>query len=184
MSNPFLDLRESLGWSQNECAKYIGVDVRAVSRLECGLYTNPLPAVVDYWVNNVGLSLTIPELLTGYEDFVFTTRRANARAFGPLHVNLTSGTHPFRVLRNYRGLTETVKLMCVPLDTVQFWEKKWRTQKSVPKSVLLALNQMGYTQTELAKFQEAYVAWRKIHLNDVVLKQPSRKPRPTHVRAS
>lgn len=168
-------LRENEGWSQNECAKYIGVDVRAIARLEYGLYTSPLPSCVDYWVNRG--KTTVPELLTQYEDFVYNHRKDSHRAFGNLHVSLSDRTHPFRVLRAYRGLSETVKLMCVPLDTVQYWEKKWRNQKSVPKSILLALNQMGYSQLELAKFSEAYKAWRKIHLKD--MKTVQARPRKT-----
>lgn len=164
--NPFLELRESRGWSQNECARIIGVDVRAIARLEHGLFTSPLPTVVNYWTNHSNQSL--PELLTAYEDFVFNTRVSNHRVFGPLYVDLTDGVHPFRVLRTKRhyGLTETVRLMCIPLDTLQYWEKKWRLQKSVPKVVLLSLNQMGYSQTELTKFSDDYVSWRGIHLKD------------------
>lgn len=173
ISNPFLELREKRGFSQNECAAKIGVDVRAIARLEHGLYTSPLPTAVNYWIN-LG-AITTPELLTAYEEFVYETRRANHRHFGHLHVNLSSSTHPFRVLRSPYTLTQAVKLMCVPLDTLQYWEKKWRTQHGVPKSILLALNQMGYTQQELAKFQFIYKEWRQLHLQDAKPKQPRRR---------
>jgi DNA-binding XRE family transcriptional regulator len=174
--NPFQRLRESQNWSQSECAKHIGINVRAIARLECGLYTNPLPSAVDYWTTNRGL-ITIPELLTEYEDFVFNSRQSNHRLFGTLHVNLSSGVHPWRNIRARLNpdpaatLSGCAKAMCIPLDTLQFWEKKWRTQKSVPKVLLLALNQMGYTQVELDKFKEIYKSWREIHLDDA-------KPKP------
>lgn len=177
--NPFQLLRTQKGWSQNECAKFIGVDVRAIARLEHGLYTAPLPSAVSFWVN-LG-AINVPELLTAYEDFVYATRRDNYRHFGNLHINLSDGVHPWRNIRASKNplpsasLTGCAKVMCVPLDTLQFWEKKWRTQKTVPKSILLALNQMGYTQIELAKFSEAYVAWRNIHLADAKPIQPRRK---------
>ena len=175
--NPFLQLREKNNWSQSECARIIGVDVRAVARLESGLFTSPLPVCVDYWVNHS--ANTLPEILTAYEDFVILTRKNNARVYGTLHVNLSSSTHPFRVLRASHNppltLTQAVKLMCVPLDTVQYWEKKWRTQHGIPKSILLALNQMGYTQQELAKFQFIYKEWRQLHLQDAKPKQPRRR---------
>ena len=183
ISNPFLELREKRGWSQNECARIIGVDVRAIARLEHGLYTSPLPSAVNYWHQNSTQS--IPEILSAYEDFVYATRRANHRHFNHLHVDISSGIHPWRVIRSNSffdattthrlSLTECARLMCVPLDTLQYWEKKWRTQHSVPKSILLALNQMGYTQVELTKFQEVYQAWREIHLKDPKPKQPRRR---------
>lgn len=179
VGNPFEHLRVSRGWSQNECAAKIGVDVRAIARLEHGLYTAPLPSAVSYWVN-LG-AINVPELLTAYEDFVYATRRDNYRHFGNLHVNLSDGVHPWRNIRASKNplpsasLTGCAKVMCVPLDTLQFWEKKWRTQKTVPKSILLALNQMGYTQIELAKFSEVYVAWRNIHLADAKPTQPRRR---------
>lgn len=169
--NPFLRLRESQDWSQSECAKRIGINVRAIARLECGLYTSPLPSAVDYWTLNRGL-ISIPELLTEYEDFVFNQRQSNHRLFNTLHVNLSSGVHPWRNIRARLNphaastLMGCAKAMCVPLDTLQYWEKKWRTQKTIPKSILLALNQMGYSQVELTKFQEVYKSWRELHLND------------------
>lgn len=177
ISNPFLELREKRGWSQSECAKLIGVDVRAIDRLEYGLYTSPLPSVLNYWFQASDRSL--PEILSAYEEFVYETRRTNHRYFGNLHINISSGVHPWRVIRASSNLTLTQasKLMCVPLDTMQYWEKKWRVQKIVPKSILLALNQMGYTQNELNKFQEIYASWREIHLADAKPTQPRRKIR-------
>lgn len=162
--NPFFALRTGANLTLGSLSEYTGIDVRALRRCEKGLYTNPLPRLIDYWVN-LGKA-TEGQLLSDYEDFQFNTRRSNLLLFGPeLHFSLSSNIHPLRQLRAGAGLglTECCESLCVPLDTVQWWEKKWRHQKSVPKGLMLAINQAGYTQNQVREFSNGYHAWRDKH---------------------
>jgi transcriptional regulator with XRE-family HTH domain len=159
--NPFKSLRLKEGATLGEVATYARIDIRAVSRSEHGLYSRPLPALVDYWVNKGVISEGI--LVTEYEDYQIAHRRRNHRCFGnDLSFDLSNRIHPLRQLRAKPGyqLLEFCKALCLPLDTIQYFEKKWRVQISVPKGLLLALNQCGYSRLELKEFQDSYAHWR------------------------
>lgn len=159
--NPFRSLRLAADLTLGELAAYSRVDIRALTRSEYGLYTNPLPALVDYWVRRGTISEGV--LVSEYEYYQLAIRRHNRLLFGPeLVVHTESNIHPMRQFRAAHSYTlmELCKALCVPLDTVQYFEKKWRVQQSVPKSLLLALNQAGYTRLQLRKFQEDYAQWR------------------------
>ena len=162
--NPFRSLRLKEGLTLGELSAYAKVDIRALTRSEHGMYTNPLPGLVDYWVGKGRISEGI--LVSEYEDYQIGVRRHNHLLFGPsLDFSANSNIHPFRQLRA-RGpftLTECCKALCVPLDTVQYFEKKWRTQIIVPKGVINALNQAGYSRPALRGFTEAYASWRSNH---------------------
>lgn len=159
--NPFYSLRRSADLTLGELAAYARVDIRALTRSEYGMYTNPLPALVDYWVRRGAISEGV--LLTEYEDYKLAIRRFNRLLFGPmLRFNPNSPVHPLRQLRAAHSfkLVELCKALCLPMDTVQYFEKKWRVQQSVPKGLLLALNQAGYSQLQLREFQIEYTKWR------------------------
>jgi len=159
--NPFLSLRLRNGLTLGELAAYSKIDIRALARAEAGLYTNPLPGLVDYWVRRGDISEGV--LVSEYEDFQIGVRRHNRLLFGPmLQFDLLSNIHPLRQLRASKGykLVELCKALCIPLDTVQYFGKKWRLQQSVPKGLLLALNQAGYSRLQLTEFQQSYNKWR------------------------
>lgn len=159
--NPFRNLRLKSDLTLGELAAYSKIDIRALNRSEYGMYTNPLPGLVDYWVNKGVISEGV--LLSEYEYYQIGVRRHNRLLFGPtLDFSTTSNIHPLRQFRanhSYR-LVELCKALCLPLDTVQYFEKKWRVQQSVPKGLLLALNQAGYSRQQLWKFQDDYKLWR------------------------
>lgn len=169
--NPFKQLRVAKGLSLGDLTQYSKIDQRALSRLEAGLYTNPLPGLVQYWVARG--AATEGQLLTDYEDFQYAQRKRHAWYFGPeLIVDLACDIHPFRQLRSRRpslfngeplpvGLIECCEALCLPLDSIQFFEKKFRMQKSVPKNLLNALNVAGYTRQQLQNFESGYVQWRE-----------------------
>lgn len=174
--NPFTHLRSDLGVSLNRLATICHVDRKALSRLENGTYTNALPSVVDFWVNRN--ATTEGELLTQYEEYQFLQRRRHEFYLGAsLNVDL-AGMHPLRQLRFNRpslvtqaplpvGISEFSEALCLPLDTVQYFEKKWRQQQSVPKQIKLVFNQIGYSREQIATFEQRYKQWRE--LNKVVV---------------
>lgn len=176
--NPFTRLRSDLGVSLNRLATICHVDRKALSRLENGTYTNPLPSMVDFWVNRG--SATEGELLTDYEEFQFLQRRRHEFYLGPsLNVDL-AGMHPLRQLRFNRpslvsneplpvGISEFSEALCLPLDTVQYFEKKWRQQQSVPKQIKLVFNQIGYSREAIATFEQRYKQWRELNKVSVVV---------------
>lgn len=160
--NPFLSLRLKHKLTLGELAAYSRINIKALSRSEHGMYTNPLPALVDYWVNRQAISEGV--LVSEYEYYQIGVRRHNHLLFGrTLEFRTDINIHPLRQFRsrNAYGLVDLCKALCLPLDTVQYFEKKWRVQQSVPKGLLLALNQAGYTRQQLWQFQEDYQKWRE-----------------------
>lgn len=177
--SPFKYLRESRLLNLTQLSAYSKVNDRALARLEDGLYSSPLPAVVHYWVARGENEL---DLVNQYEEFQNATRFRYQLYFGDtLTVESASEEHPFRQLRSKRpslatseplpvGLIECAKAMCVPLDTIQFFEKKFRTQQSVPKGIVHALINMGYPVSEVTEFSMNYQVWRKDQLTSNQLK--------------
>lgn len=159
--NPFRSLRVAARMTLGELSTNSKIDIRSLSRSEYGMYTNPLPALVEYWVRRGSISEGV--LTSEYEYYKIAVRRHHRLLFGPtLDFSLTSNIHPMRQFRAQHdfGLVELCKALCLPMDTLQYFEKKWRNQQSVPKGVLLALNQAGYSQFQLRRFQDEYKKWR------------------------
>lgn len=159
--NPFRALRLKNSLTLGELAAYSKIDIRALNRSEHAMYTNPLPGLVDYWVRRGAISEGV--LVSEYEDYQIGVRRHNRLLFGPmLDFDPRSNIHPLRQFRQRKefGLIELCKALCVPLDTVQYFEKKWRLQQTIPKGLLLALNQAGYSRAQLTEFQDGYKLWR------------------------
>lgn len=141
----------------------VGVSKQALIRLEQGTFPKPLEPVLDFWVDNYGYSYL--QILDAYDGYRTVQRQSHPRLFGPLSVVTTkSAPHPFRQIRASFGLTECAKLLCVPQATLQHFEKKWRTQQSVPKELRSALHDNGYLNSELVYFCEAYNFWRNRQL--------------------
>jgi transcriptional regulator with XRE-family HTH domain len=172
--NPFTELRLNRGLSINQLALSTRVNNKALNRLEKGMYVNPLPRVVDHWLS-VGV-VTEGELLSDYENFRYLQRRRNMFYLGPsLAVFTEHSVHPLRQLRSRRpsivdpelqlpvGLFEFCEALCLPLDSIQHFEKKWRTVQSVPKELKLALNQTGYTREQISTFERHYLDWRRFN---------------------
>ncbi len=169
--NIFYMLRFQQDLTLERLSVHTRVDRKALSRLEDGLYTNPLPSVVTHWVRR-GLA-SEGELLESYADFQYAQRRRHLFFFGPhLGVDYVSREHPFRQLRARRpsliepyhvlpvGLLECSRAMCLPVDTIQWFEKKWRNQQSVPKTMKAAFNEMGYSLDMIGNFEAYYKLWR------------------------
>jgi transcriptional regulator with XRE-family HTH domain len=170
-ANPFKELRVKAGLSLGDVAHYSGVDRRALQRCEYGMYTNPLPNLIKYWVRLH--KATEGELLNDYEEYQTKNRTRHLLLFGlDLDVDPLIPAHPFRQLRANRpslatgerlpvGLTECCQMLCLPLDSIQFFEKKYRLQKSLPKNLFNVLNQIGYTYKQVTQFEICYKEWRE-----------------------
>lgn len=177
--NIFTELRERRDLTISDLSRISHIDPMALNRAEAGTYTNPLPSLVDFWVSQ---RASFSEIHESYSDFQLTQRRRHQHYFGPNLLLLNSDAqletiHPFRLLRLRRpslhdgsnlpvGNTEVSKALCVPLDTIQFFEKKYATQQSVPKSIKLALNQINYTDSQINDFENWYKRWRDYQIKD------------------
>ena len=148
----------------------------AIVRAENGTYTNPLPSLVSFWERKLGLSES--EITDAYCEFQYYQRLRHFHYFG---INLQNGyntfvnVHPFRQLRKQRiayhdleiiptGLDPVSRALCIPIDTLRYWEKKFRQQQTVPKLVIGVLLRIGYTQSEVQQFCRDYGDWRRENL--------------------
>lgn len=174
--NPFKKLRTQSGYSLAGLSKLAHIDEKALTRAEQGTYTQPLPSLVEYWIRRIP-NLSTVDLNSDYEDYVTNQRNRHKFYFGRSLLVDVNDQHPFRQLRARRpskhdntvlpvGLVECSRALCVPLDTIQFFEKKL-SQQSVPKPLKTALNQIGYTSDQLRQFEFSYTAWRDIQIHKV-----------------
>lgn len=165
--NVFTRLRLSAGpngtaLSHDALARQCLVTKQALIRLEQGTFTTPLPNVVDFYVARGESELRMRD---AYEEFQDKMRERHYKILGEdLHVDLDSDTHVLRQLRlrcdPIINPTELAKALCIPQATVEHFEKKWKTQKSVPKVLVEVLQQIGYTWKEVEEFRVAYTVWR------------------------
>jgi transcriptional regulator with XRE-family HTH domain len=164
--NPFKDLREELGLTLEVLAAKTGLSKQALIRNEQGTYAQPLPALLSFVCNNYGVKEH--DFTRAYEDFQERTRRANTGIFGPVLPNPIEYQvyddcelqHPFRTLRGAYNPSEVSKALCIPQATLNYFEHKPRSQKTVPKALLEVLAYIGYSYTELNYFMDAYTNYR------------------------
>jgi len=162
--NIFKELREEQGWSHDQLGRRALLSKQALIRVEQGTWANPLPTLVDYWVKHHGVNeLT---LLDNYEWFRNAQRRRHHKLFG-FHINVAASSpiHPMRQIREPYNPSEVAKMLCVPQATIQYFERKWKQQKSVPKELCVALHDIGYTLNEVRCFEADYAAWRRYALS-------------------
>lgn len=165
--NPFRALRERQGISQYELARRVGISKHAILRLEQGMYAQPLPAVVNYFLGYFPKLYSSPSrLIQEYENFQIETRQYNSRLIGDIHTDLTSlpvGTHPLTYLRENYGLnlTEFAKKLCIAQNVVFYFEKRSIHQHTVPDQLVHALWDADYTEAETDHLAEAYAGYRE-----------------------
>lgn len=160
----FKTLRLQEQMTLESLAKQVGVTKHALIRLEQGTFSRPLEPVIDYWEQIHGYSHM--QIRDAYDGFRTSKRKERPRIFGPLLTFTMTPIHPLRQLRSFSGLglTETAKQLCVPQATLQHFEKKWKTQQSVPKELINALAENGYFVNELRVFNHNYTLWRNHQL--------------------
>jgi len=182
--NVFKQLRLDHGFTQRDLQERIYISKQSLIRLEQGTYETPLPAVLEWWASHVcgapncpanrGINPGHPigelRLRDAYSEFQELTRQRYTELFGKSlcfndqeYGNIKSGAlHPFRALRsraNY-NVTETAKALCVPQATIEHFEKKAKTQQTVPKNIKSALFQMGYKSVDVVALVDAYAEYR------------------------
>lgn len=157
--NLFKSLRQNLDLSHEQLGRLMLLSKQALIRLEQGTFERPLPTAVDWWVNNHGISEL--QLVDAYEGFQEAVRARHTRLLGPLvSVTCVGSPHPLRQVRKEYSLSEVSKMLCLPQATLQYFEKKWRIQKSVPKALTRVLRETGYYHSEVATFVSDYAEWR------------------------
>lgn len=174
--NPFKMLREKQGISQYELARRLKISKHAILRNEQGCFDNPLPVVLNYYVENrfKGVPhLSRIDLVEAYHDFQYETRKSNALLFGDnLIYQLTPskdggplpvGIHPLAYLRTVYGLnpTQVSKMLCITQSVVVYFEKKSLSQKSVPAQLVRALQDADYTEQDIDALSRAYQDYRQ-----------------------
>lgn len=165
-SNPFRDLRTRQGISQYELARRVGCTKHAILRLEQGMFENPLPVVVGYFLSTENVSQG--SLYSGYQSFQIATREANARFLGPINderlADCPATTHPLTWLRAQQrpemSLTEVAKRLCISQSVVGYFEKRSVHQHTVPEQLITALHDADYTEAETDALSDAYCAYR------------------------
>jgi transcriptional regulator with XRE-family HTH domain len=167
-TNPFKRLRGNL--TLEALANRIGVSKQALIRLEQGTFNEPLPNVLSFWVTERGYSeLSLTDEYTEYQRLV---RARHWHYFGPiLHAEFNVETHPFRQLRHNVKVnpSEVAKALCIPQGTLNHFEKKWRTQQTVPKLLVDVLQIIGYPYEDVLLFCSTYKIWRQNNLNGTVV---------------
>lgn len=166
--NVFKQLRQDREWSHDQLARRILISKQALIRLEQGTWAQPLPTVVDYWVKNHGVNELM--ILDAYEFFRSQMRVRYRKLFGDQLVIMTAADlHPFRQLRDPCNLnpSEIAKMLCIPQATIQYFERKWKQQKTVPKELSKALHDIGYTNAQISRFESDYTDWRRSMLGKV-----------------
>lgn len=162
-TNPLREVRlqESLGLQ--EMADLIGISKQALIRLEQGTYDTILPVVLEYYRDNFHLSELA--LMDGYESFQEKQRARHFHYFGPTLVPeaLNIREHPLRILRRLINVTptEVAKDLCLPHATLTYFERKAKQQKSVPKSLINVLHEIGYSTSQINEFHRAYDKYRE-----------------------
>lgn len=170
----FKHLRLQSNLSLAGLALQTGLSKNAIVRAEQGTYANPLPRLSEYYQRRFNISEL--EITLGYEDFQAAQRQRHYHYFGDtLIYSELDQVHPFRQLRLSKhslahpdvllpvGPDAVSRALCIPVDTLRFWEKKFKSQKSVPKLVVNVLNQIGYDRSTIANFCKAYEYWRTQH---------------------
>lgn len=161
--NNFAALRENLDLSQQKLADKIGCSKLLILKTEQGTYPEVPPVIMDWWVNQNGMSELI--LRDTYEEFQQKVRYHYLYFFGDLlPVDINKPIHPLVQLIHSSGydlsINDISKRTCTAQNTLQYWIKKWRTQQTVPKSFAIALLGMGYSVVQVDYFCEQYKAWR------------------------
>lgn len=159
--NVFKELREAQSLSHQSLAMKCYVSKLALIRLEQGCFSDPLPSVIDYYVGRGESELRLRD---AYIEFQQETRRRHYLLFGSdLTFDLSLPLHPLRQLRRGINPTDLSKRLCLPQATIEHFEKKWKTQQSVPKQLASALSELGYRQHDIEGFKRNYKAWRELH---------------------
>ncbi len=158
-----------MGLSHVELARQMGTTKETLINLEAGRYAKPPEWIIAWWTTRGSDYLSLTD---GYEKFVADTRHQSHRFLGnPPYEFWTKpyfgerATHPFTKWRMLHGLSiqDVTKHLCISKDSLRYFEQKsGRNQKSVPKALIAALKDCGYTVSELDNLRTAYAAYLEV----------------------
>jgi DNA-binding XRE family transcriptional regulator len=172
--NPFKEARESIidgdtgrNISHATLAKRIGCTKLSLIRLEQGTFNDPLPTVLNYFIDR---GFNYLYLTDGYINFQHAMRMKNYHYFGPnLECDASSDAHPFAQLRSRVILDNGVvgansmqvsKALCLPQSTLVRFEGDVRSQQTVPKAIINVMPTIGYSDAQITSFVECFKDWR------------------------
>lgn len=168
-TNPFSAIRAKHDFTVQGFADLCQVSKQAIIRLEQGTFNEPLPSVVDYCTNVLGVNWS--DLVGDYETFQHLQRARYPRLFGAIPYDWVADVHPMRWLRGNAPVTpltptEVAKALCFSQATLVHWERHPKLQQSVPKQFCEILNEIGYSAEEVRRVQSAYKGYR-IYISNV-----------------
>ena len=176
--NPFKVMRYEKNFSLQQLSVSTGLSKNSIVKTENGTFNRPSDSIVDFWVRK---GYAYNDLLLAYEEFQLSMRERATLYFGPsLAVKTDYGTnHPLRQLRYSRpspvdglalpvGIEQVSRDLCLPVDTLRFYEKKYARQKSTPKGLLLVLSSIGYNGKQVTQYDVSYRIWRSNNLTRLV----------------
>lgn len=173
--NPLRSLRESANLSLVEMADRAGVTSQALMRAEQGVYSSPSPSILDaLWgeadANDAAVSdlYDYGVLLADYHNFQKLTRQDN---YGSLEEpftfldtgGLSSIEHPFVDWRLRSGITARIQIskrFCVHPALIFKFEMQPYLCMTIPKELVRALLESGYTETTMEEFAGAYATYK------------------------
>lgn len=173
--NPFRSIRIQAQLTQALLAKKAGVSKHAVLRLEQGMFPDPLPKLLNYYVDTFNVSRL--SLIKEYSQFQIRQRERAGKLLGEdlqsalfLWANSAAyGMHPLTYLRlSCRPVlnpTELAKRLCISQTVVTYFEKNPVSQKTVPVQLLQALQQAGYEDQDIYALEQAYATFRVTTIN-------------------
>lgn len=168
-SNPFKRIRENQKLSQAQLADKIGCTKHAILRLEQGMFTTPLPVVLEFFADNYH----VPKLalLQQYEEFQIHTRATNGKLLGEfvidlLHWNYDHG-NPLDYLLKVHGYNPTsfAKALCINQKVVSMFLQGTPVGKiTVPEQITSSLRDAGYSEDDTEMLCRKYKTYRDLYL--------------------
>lgn len=175
--NPFKQIRQDAKLSQYRLAARAGVSKHAVLRLEQGMFADPLPKLLNFFVDEFNVSRG--SLLHNYRNFQTHTRQSSGLLLGPIEEYLDDwinsddpkiySLHPLVYLRSRArpplNPTQLAKSLCISQTVVTYFEKRPSNQKTVPAQLVEALYEAGYSNEDVMSLVNVYAVYRQMYIN-------------------
>lgn len=167
--------RLQAGYTMQDLGLVIGLTKQTIIRVEQGVFANIPPAAVKWIWQTFDKTPSLVEL--SYLTFQRRNREAHKRMFGDIRSTLfVAEYHPLNVLMErwaypdgtpvgvFLSPTQVAKLLCVPQAALDGWLNYPRRYSGIPKDLLEALMESGYTRSEVVILRDAYIEYRDYKL--------------------
>lgn len=172
--NPMKALRERLGWTQEDVARFADCSKNLVIRMEQGCYPEPPPVLLNFFLHNPRVRNAIGqvdrlEVLAQYRQFQKETRIEHYGRLDPnysflLEFDLETDTpkHPFIAWRALTGLnpTQIAKYYCLHQALIYKFEKQHYLLNSLPQPLVDALIESGYGPVIISRLEDAFFKFK------------------------